>query len=44
MSRSCSTHGKKRNVYRVLLYKSEGKRPQGRSRRIWEDNIKRDLR
>jgi len=31
--------GKRRGVYRVLVGKSEGKRPLGRPRRIWEDNI-----
>ena len=31
--------GKRRGVYRVLGGKSEGKRPLGRPRRIWEDNI-----
>jgi hypothetical protein len=30
-------------VYRVLLGKPEGKRPLGRPRRRWEDNIKLDL-
>jgi len=30
-------------VYRVLVGKSEGKRPLGRPRRRWEDNIKMDL-
>jgi hypothetical protein len=30
-------------VYRVLVGKPEGKRPLGRSRRRWEDNIKADL-
>jgi hypothetical protein len=34
----------KRNAYRILLGKSEGKRPLGRSRRRWVDNIKIDLR
>jgi hypothetical protein len=33
-----------RDVYRVLVGKSEGKRPLGRPRRRWEDNIKMDLR
>ena len=33
-----------RNAYRVLLGKPEGKRPLGRPRRRWEDNIKMDLR
>jgi hypothetical protein len=30
-------------VYRVLVGKPEGKRPMGRPRRRWEDNIKMDL-
>jgi hypothetical protein len=34
----------KRNVYRILVGKPEGKRPLGRSRRKWADNIKMDLR
>ena len=33
-----------RNVYRVLVGKPESKRPLGRPRRRWEDNIKVDLR
>ena len=33
-----------RNAYRVLMGKSEGKRPLGRPRRRWEDNIRMDLR
>ena len=32
--------GEKRGAYRVLLRKSEGKRPLGRHTRRWEDNIK----
>ena len=32
--------GEERRVYRVLLGKPEGKRPLGRSRRRWEDNIR----
>ena len=35
--------GEERGVYRVLVGKPEGKRPLGRPRRIWEDNIKMDL-
>ena len=31
-------------VYRVLVEKPEGRRPQGRPRRRWEDNIRMDLR
>jgi hypothetical protein len=33
-----------RGVYRVLVGRPEGKRPVGRPRRRWEDNIKMDLR
>jgi hypothetical protein len=32
--------GKKRNAYRILVGKPEGKRPLGRPRRTWVDNIK----
>jgi hypothetical protein len=32
-----------RGVFKVLVGKPEGKRPLGRSRRRWEDNIKIDL-
>ncbi|KDR21941.1 hypothetical protein L798_00493, partial [Zootermopsis nevadensis] len=32
-----------RGVHRVLVGKPEGKRPLGRSRRRWEDNVRRDL-
>ena len=35
--------GERRGVYRVLVGKPEGKRPLGRPRRMWEDNIKMDL-
>jgi hypothetical protein len=35
--------GENRVVYRVLVGKPEGKRPLGRPRRRWEDNIKMDL-
>jgi hypothetical protein len=36
--------GEKRNAYRILVGNSEGKRPLGKSRRRWVDNIKMDLR
>jgi hypothetical protein len=36
--------GEGRVVHRVLVGKPEGKRPLGRPRRRWEDNIKMDLR
>jgi hypothetical protein len=35
--------GEKRNVYRLLVGKPEGKKPLGRLRRRWMDNIKMDL-
>jgi hypothetical protein len=35
--------GERRDLYRVLVGKLEGKRPLGRPRRRWEDNIKIDL-
>jgi len=36
--------GERRGVHRVLVGKPEGKRPMGRPRHRWEDNIKMDLR
>jgi hypothetical protein len=37
-------HGEKRNAYRILVRMPEGKRPLGRQRRRWVDNIKMYLR
>ena len=39
----CSTYGEGRGEYRVLVEKPEEKRPLGRPRRRWKDNIKMDL-
>ena len=36
--------GEERGVYRVLVGKAEGRRPLGRPRRRWVDNIRMDLR
>jgi hypothetical protein len=36
--------GPTRNAYRILVGKSEGKRPLGRPRRRWVNNIKMNLR
>jgi hypothetical protein len=44
MDRAFSTNGEKRNAYRILVGKPEEKRPLGRARRRWVDNIKMDLR
>ena len=35
--------GNRRGVHRVLVGKPEGKKPLGRPRRRWDDNIKMDL-
>jgi hypothetical protein len=44
VSGTCGTQGGGEGVYRILVGRPEGKRPLGRSRRRWEDNIKLDLR
>ena len=43
MGRACGAYGGDREVHRVLVGKPEGKRPLGRPRRRWEDNINMDL-
>jgi len=43
MGGTCSAYGERRGVYRVLVRKSEGRRPLGRLRPRWEDNIKMDI-
>jgi hypothetical protein len=43
MGRACSTNGEKGSAYSILVGKPEGRRPLGRSRRRWVDNIKMDL-
>jgi hypothetical protein len=42
MGDACSTYVGGRVAYTGLVEKPEGKRPLGRFRRSWEDNIKRD--
>jgi hypothetical protein len=44
MSGSCSAYGERRNVCRVSVGKPEEKRPLGRPRLRWEDNIKVNLK
>jgi hypothetical protein len=43
MDRACSTDREERDVYKVLVGRPGGKRPLGRPRRRWEDNIRMDL-
>jgi hypothetical protein len=43
MGGACSTCGERKGVYRVLVGKPERKRPLGRHRRRWEDNIMMDF-
>jgi hypothetical protein len=44
MGGAYSTNGEKRNAYRILVGKPEGKTPLGRPRRRRVENIKMDLR
>jgi hypothetical protein len=44
MGRACSTNGEKRNAFWRFVGKPEEKRPLGKPRRKWVDNIKMDLR
>jgi hypothetical protein len=44
MGRACSMHRENRNAWRVLVGKPKGKRPPGRPRHRWENNMKMDLR
>jgi hypothetical protein len=43
MGGACKTNGEKRNAYRLLVEKPVGRRPLGRPRRRWVDNIRMDL-
>ena len=43
MGGACGAYGEEGGVHRVLVGKPEGKRPLGRPRHRWEDNIKMDL-
>jgi hypothetical protein len=44
MGRACRKNGTRKNAYRILVGKPEGKRPLGRPRRRWMNNIKMDIR
>jgi hypothetical protein len=43
MCGACDTNGEKRTVSRLLVEKPEGRRPLGRPRRRWLDNIRMEL-
>jgi hypothetical protein len=43
VSGACSANGEKRNACKLLVGKPERKRPLGRPRREWVDNVKMDL-
>jgi hypothetical protein len=40
MGGACSTHGRNKKRIKILVRKPEGKRPLGRPRNTWEDNIR----
>jgi len=44
MGGACRKCGERRGTYRILVGKSEGKRPLGIPRHRWKDNIKVDLK
>jgi hypothetical protein len=44
MGRACNMHGERRYAYRVLAAKPESRRPLGRHRNRWENNIEMYLR
>jgi hypothetical protein len=44
MGRAFARMGEKRNAYRILVGKPEGKKPLGRARHRWVNNIEMDLR
>jgi hypothetical protein len=41
---ACGTHGRREKVYKVLVGKSERRRPLERPRRRWEDGVRMDFR
>jgi hypothetical protein len=44
VGRACGTHEREEKMYKVLVKKTEGKRPLETARRRWEDGIRMDLR
>jgi hypothetical protein len=43
MGGACGAHGGSEGAYNILVGRPEGRRPLGRPRRRWEDNIKMNL-
>ena len=43
MGRACSQNAEGRSALKILTGKPTGKRPSGRARRRWEDNIRMNL-
>ena len=44
MSKACDTMGNERGAWKLLVGKPDGKRPVGRPRMRWDNNINHDLR
>jgi hypothetical protein len=44
MGGACGAHGEVRGAYNISVGRPEGRRPLGRTRHRWKDNIKMDLR
>ena len=44
VGKACRTNGERRNAYRTLVGKPEGRRTLGKRRRLWVENMKMDLR
>ena len=44
MSRTCSQNGRRQKRFQIVIGTPTGKRPLGRLRRRWEDNIRMDLK
>ena len=44
MGRYCRQNGKKDSSFRIITGKPTGKRPLGKTRRRWEDNIRMDVK
>jgi hypothetical protein len=44
MGRACRTYGEKMKAYMNFVEKQEGERTLGRTTRMWEDNVKKNLK